>query len=165
MMKISKITAILAIFAVFFWSSFSRAESSNPVRRVSPEEMIRMLESPENTCMAIIMASWCTPCREEMPMLIKLNQKYKDQGLKMIGLSVDFAGPEAIQPMLDKFQVPFPVFWAGESPVEYYQIQGIPLIIFFKNGKIHDKILGKCPEEVLEKKISAFLGMPKSSQK
>ena len=53
-------------------------------------------------------ATWCAPCREEMPELQKLYKKYNAKGLEIVGISVD-KGPEGIKDFIAKLKVTFPV--------------------------------------------------------
>jgi peroxiredoxin len=53
-------------------------------------------------------ATWCAPCREELPQLEKFHQKYGPKGLAVLGVSVD-KEPEGIKGFLDKLKVSFPV--------------------------------------------------------
>jgi peroxiredoxin len=53
-------------------------------------------------------ATWCAPCREEMPELQKFYKKYNAQGLEVVGISVDKA-PDGIKAFIDKLKVTFPI--------------------------------------------------------
>jgi thioredoxin-like negative regulator of GroEL len=108
----------------------------------------------------VILAAWCFPCRQELPTLIKLYDKYKGQGLKMVGISVDLGGPSMIQPLLDKNFVNFPVYWADEQVVRNLDIRGIPLLFLVKDGEIIQEVMGRQSEASLEKKISLLLKEP-----
>ena len=57
----------------------------------------------------VAMASWCGPCKAELPHLVRLHKHYHGKGMAMYGVSVDFAGAQAMQPMVNKFGVEFPV--------------------------------------------------------
>jgi thiol-disulfide isomerase/thioredoxin len=50
-------------------------------------------------------ATWCAPCREEMPSLDRLQAQFADRGLVVLALSVDRAGPERVQQFLDEIGV------------------------------------------------------------
>lgn len=50
-------------------------------------------------------ATWCAPCREEMPSLDRLQARFKDQPVVVLALSVDRAGPERVQAFLDEVGV------------------------------------------------------------
>ena len=50
-------------------------------------------------------ATWCAPCREEMPSLDRLQARFADQPVSVVALSVDRAGPERVQAFLDEIGV------------------------------------------------------------
>ena len=103
------------------------------------------------------MAAWCGPCIDELPVLNKLYKKYKTQGLNLIGISIDLEGPHAMQPIIDKLKIGFPVYWYGESAVEKFSIYAIPMIYLVKDGQIVEKLPGRRPGRELDKKIRKFL--------
>ena len=103
------------------------------------------------------MAAWCGPCIDELPVLNKLYQKYKTQGLNLIGISIDLEGPHAMQPIIDKLKVDFPVYWYGESAVQKFSIYAIPMIYLVKDGQIVEKLPGRRPGRELDRKIREFL--------
>ena len=58
-----------------------------------------------------IWATWCHPCRAEIPELRALHEKYKDRGLELVGVSVDADGTdEAIKGFMDEFRMTYPVW-------------------------------------------------------
>jgi thiol-disulfide isomerase/thioredoxin len=117
----------------------------------------RLLQDPNNPRMVIAMAAWCGPCRKELPTLIKLFEKYEDKGLKMVGISVDANGPEALQKILDKARVNFPVYWVGVDIAHEYNIYAIPMIFFIKDGQVIEKLPGQRAEKFLDKRIQNLL--------
>ncbi|MCP2519925.1 TlpA family protein disulfide reductase [Candidatus Aminicenantes bacterium AC-335-A11] len=99
-------------------------------------------------------ATWCPPCRKEIPIFIKLYKKYKDEGLVIIGISLDRGGKEVVIPFVKKYGINYPVL-IGTSEVEeaYGGIRGIPTtFIIDKEGKIRKKHIGlpMNPEEFFE---------------
>lgn len=52
-------------------------------------------------------ATWCAPCREEMPLLVDLQDKYGDQGLQIVGVALD--RPDAVKAFADKMGLNYPV--------------------------------------------------------
>ena len=81
-----------------------------------------------------IWAPWCGPCRMVSPVVEKLAEKY-DQRFKFCRLNVD----------------------QNPQTATNYQIMSIPTLIFFKDGKVADMVVGAVPERVLEPKIEALL--------
>ena len=116
-----------------------------------------MINAGNNKLVVTFMAAWCGPCIDELPVLNKLYRKYKAQGLKLVGISIDLAGPPAMQPIIDKLKVGFPIYWYGESAVQKFSIFAIPMIFFVKNGQIVEKLPGRRPGRELDKKIRKFL--------
>src|SRR3974390_64998 len=53
-------------------------------------------------------ATWCTPCRAEIPHFVKFQEKYRDQGLQVIGISMD-DGPKPVLDFYQEFKMNYPV--------------------------------------------------------
>lgn len=130
------------------------------VEKMDKAGLDRLMQDPNNQSMIVAMAAWCGPCRRELPTLIKLFDKYKDQGLKMVGISLDANGPQAMQPILDKLHVTFPVYWVGADMAREYGIYAIPMIFFIKNGRIVEKLPGKRSHKDLDRKIKELFDLP-----
>ena len=127
------------------------------VERIEPSKLDELMKDKDCQCLIVAMAAWCGPCKEELPILIKLNDKYKSQGLKMIGISLDLGGPQAMQPIVETFGVDFPVYWAGEEAIYKYNVIAMPTLFLVKNGEIVERIVGKRSEAFLDEKIRDFL--------
>ncbi len=85
-------------------------------------------------------ATWCEPCKEEMPHLEEIYQEYKDQGLECLVITID--STKALEPQILKdvefLNVSYPIPWDLDSKVKnFYGIQAIPVTYLIdKNGKI-----------------------------
>lgn len=132
------------------------AESINKVTKIDSAGIKKLVEESSRTII-VGMAAWCFPCRQELPILLKLYNKYKDKGLSVIGVSVDVNGPEAIQPTVDEEKVNFPVYWGGDAAIKELKMVRLPLLLFLKDGKLVDEVVGKQKEEVLDEKIRLLL--------
>ena len=69
-------------------------------------------------------ATWCAPCKSEIPLLIGLHEKYGSRGFEILGLSMDEDGKKAVQPFLDKERfdvsgqkeaINYPIAFANDS--------------------------------------------------
>jgi len=139
-------------------SATPQAESAVTIEKISESALDELINARNNKIVVTFMAAWCGPCIDELPTLNKVYKKYREHGLNLIGISIDLAGPRAMQPIIDKLQVRFPVYWYGEAAVQKFSLFAIPMIFFVKNGRIVAKMPGQRSEKVLNKKIREFLG-------
>jgi len=128
------------------------------VKSITSAAFDKIIADRKNRYLIVFMTSWCGPCRKELPGLINLNNKYKGRSLKIIGISLDFDGPIAIQPLIDKVRVNFPVYWINEEAAKKYNIYAVPMLFLVKEGRIVEKIVGRRSEKFLDKKLADFLG-------
>jgi thiol-disulfide isomerase/thioredoxin len=56
-----------------------------------------------------VWATWCSPCRYEIPELQTLHEKYQRQGFKVVGVSVDDVGTEAVKQFVDENKIVYPI--------------------------------------------------------
>ena len=82
-------------------------------------------------------ASWCGPCRGEIPNLIAAYNKYKDRGLQVLGVAA-WDKPEDTLKAIDEEKVPYPqIINSQEIAAEAYGVTGIPeIILFAPDGKV-----------------------------
>jgi len=107
-------------------------------------------------------ATWCIPCREEMPMLVGLQQRYKAQGIEVIGVSADEASTrKAIPSFARKQKIEFPI-WIGGTTTDMQRLglgEALPATaIIDRDGQIVGRILGPVEKDDLEKRIQWLLG-------
>ena len=71
-------------------------------------------------------ASWCGPCRQEMPLLDRIHQRYQDAGFAVLGVNVE-GEASAARKITDKTKVTFPVLIdAGQQVSEEYEVEAMP---------------------------------------
>lgn len=133
------------------------AAGASTVRPIAIEELESLIFEGKGPSVIVGMASWCGPCKEELPDLILAYEKYKDQGLTLYGLSIDFEGPAPMQTVADAFGVNFPIYWGGEEAMRRFELFPIPMMLFIRDGKIIQRITGKSSKAQLEQRIKDFL--------
>ena len=89
-------------------------------------------------------ATWCPPCREEMPSMERLSQQFKDQGLVLLAVNVEEDGFEAVSSFLNKNPYSFPILLDTAVDVQnLYQVYRFPeSFLIDRNGNVVDKIIG-----------------------
>lgn len=101
-------------------------------------------------------ASWCPPCRGEIPDFIKAYDKYKGSNLVIIGISVDKTVKDA-QGIVDEFKINYPVYLADESLGAEMNINNIPASFIYKpDGKLFDMVVGPLTEKDLDMIATSF---------
>lgn len=107
-------------------------------------------------------ASWCGPCRLEMPALVRAYQQYHPDGLEIIGFNVTSQDSRpAVQSFVDEFSVPYPIVLdeAGHVTADDYQLRGLPMSLFINpDGTIARIQLGAMTETQIETFIQELLG-------
>ena len=104
-------------------------------------------------------ATWCGPCKAEIPGFVELQAKYRDQ-LTVIGYSVDDDAPKA-RAFAQEYKMNYPILLGeGREDVQdaYGPIWGIPAsFLISKDGRVCKKHLGIAPKSVFEKEITALI--------
>lgn len=105
-------------------------------------------------------ATWCGPCRMEIPGFVELYNKYKEEGLEIVGASVDMNPANAVPTLAEKYGIDYPVVIAdGKTVAAYGGIRGIPTtFIIDRNGNVVKKHVGYVPKSVFEEEIKELLG-------
>jgi len=106
-------------------------------------------------------ATWCPPCREEIPELITLADRYKDR-LIIVGVSMDDSDPQEVKQFAKSMGMTYPIVMASREMVsEYGGVPALPTsFVINKEGRIVQKHVGLYPTEVYEGEIRALLGLP-----
>lgn len=104
-------------------------------------------------------ATWCPPCRHEVPSLIQLNNKFGSQGFSVIALSVDQGGPEGVAKFVKKENINYPVLMSNRSTTrDFGGIVGIPTAFLVnREGNVVKRYSGYTSPALLEKDIQSVL--------
>ena len=103
-------------------------------------------------------ATWCVPCREEIPHFVELQQKYGAQGLQIIGVSMDDSA-DPVGPFYQQFHMNYPVVMGNAQTGELYGgVLGLPIAFLIdRNGHIQAKHIGATKAEVFDKDVTGLL--------
>ncbi|MBZ4418297.1 TlpA disulfide reductase family protein [Myxococcus sp. RHSTA-1-4] len=107
-------------------------------------------------------ATWCPPCREEMPALVKLAKEYEPQGLVFVAASRD-DGPKADRLVESFLKRTLPdlrpyVVYANDDVARTFQVTALPTLYFLdREGKVMDAQRGALSEDALRRRIERAL--------
>jgi thiol-disulfide isomerase/thioredoxin len=92
-------------------------------------------------------ATWCGPCRRQIPELVALYKKYNEsRGLVIIGVSCDLIqgdGLKAVAPFVEEFRINYPIALADERLVDSMGVEAIPTTLFVgPDGRLVSRIVG-----------------------
>jgi thiol-disulfide isomerase/thioredoxin len=121
---------------------------------------IKLSELRGQVVMINFWASWCGPCRQEMPLLEQLYKKYQPMGFTLLGVNVEENSNDAIK-WLKGMEVSFPVLFDNESKVsDLYNVSAMPTtLIIDRDGNMRYYHRGYVPgtEDEYQQQIRALL--------
>jgi peroxiredoxin len=105
-------------------------------------------------------ATWCEPCKIEMPWFVDLQKKYGPQGFQVLGIAMDDAPTKEIAEFAQKMGVNYPIVIGKEEVgTQYGGVQFLPSTFYIdRDGKIIDHVFGLVSRSEIEANIQKALG-------
>ncbi len=100
-------------------------------------------------------ATWCPPCKAEIPDFIRLYSQYKNDGFQMLGISLDQGGLGDVKPFMQEHGINYPIMLGNDQVVSAYGgIRGIPTtFVIDKKGYVRAAFEGYRPASTFENLI------------
>jgi len=110
-------------------------------------------------------ATWCPPCQGETPILRDLAERYEDQGLEVVGVSVQETTADDVQAYAERYQLPYTIGFDGSGHVFHqYRVYALPTQFFIDpDGRIRYIAQGPMSEEGASQRIESILPKPAAS--
>ena len=103
-------------------------------------------------------ATWCPPCRAEMPWFAEFDQKYKDRGFAVIGVTMDSVWPEVASVLADLKNIHYPVVAGDEDVAKLYGVDSLPMTLLIDgDGRIKISHTGIVDKRTYESEIVQLL--------
>jgi peroxiredoxin len=103
-------------------------------------------------------ATWCGGCKVEIPWYMEFQNKYKNEGLSVLGVSMDDDGWKSVKPFLDEKKVNYPVVIGDWDLAARFGISSLPATLLIdRSGKIADLHIGMVGKDAFEKEIRMLL--------
>ncbi len=113
-----------------------------------------------------IWATWCEPCKEEIPALDSLNRALSDQGFRVVAVSIDAGETAEVKEFIDQFGVSFDVLHDPDGRIkQVYQTRGVPeSFLIDREGRIRRIVYGAHPwaSTANRRIVTALLGSGES---
>lgn len=117
------------------------------------DSVLKLEDKKGKVVLVNLWATWCGPCRGEMPHLVELQEKYKDKGFEIIGLDVDPESKEKIENFAKEMKLNYALGWSHQSiPIEMTKLSrlnGIPQsILINREGQLTGVFAGGSPKVI-----------------
>jgi peroxiredoxin len=151
-MKVVMLGVLLVAMPGFFAGSslassgLTGQEAPDFVLKSASGTNMRLSEYRGNVVMINFWATWCGPCRQEMPLLDDLYSRYERVGFSLLGVNIDDDSSRAMQ-MAEELGVSFPVLFDERKEVsKLYQVEAMPVTVLVdREGKVRHVHLGYKP--------------------
>jgi len=154
------VTAVAMCFSLAAQAGLDSGEAPDFTLKSNDGSNIRLAEQRGEVVMINFWASWCAPCRQEMPYLKSINEEFAPLGFKLLGVNVDEDLTEARR-AIDRLQIDFPVlFDSNNNVVELFKVDAMPTtVIIDRDGNIRHLHRGYKPgyEVEYQEQVSALV--------
>ena len=162
------IAAALVVMALVLHFGARQSGSIAPVRerKVMPELVMtqldggtwRMTEHRGQVVLVNYWATWCGPCREEMPGLVRLSRELGPKGLAVVGVAMDEGGEEKVRRFVGEMRVNYPVVMTGGLSQMEFGLGGLPVTVLVdREGRVAKTYLSAVRERDFRVDVEALL--------
>jgi len=158
-MKRITVVFIIALFVGLFAEATAQKKAQNFSLKTGDGKTYELFQHKGKVIVVNFWATWCGPCRKEIPDFIEVYKKYKDQGVEIVGVSLDKDGWAKVTPFVKQNNINYPVVLDnGAVASTFGKIQFIPTtFIIDPSGNIVDEHTGVMTKAMLEAKIKPLL--------
>ena len=120
---------------------------------------VRLSEFRGNVVLLNFWATWCTPCKVEIPMFIGFQQAYRDRKFVVLGIALDEEGWSAVRPYADLRQINYPIVIGDDRTSDLFGgLKAVPTtLVIDRQGRIAATHIGLCQKSDYEQDIEAVL--------
>lgn len=170
MAAIAVAAALLILASAWKGGSGAGAASSPIAMRSAPDFTLKDLDGKtvklaDLRGKAVVLnfwATWCPPCRHEIPWFIDLQQKHGSEGLRIVGVSMDQTGREDVAAFAREMGINYSVVMGDWNVARAYGgINALPTTFYIgRDGTLVDSVPGLISRERMEEKVRALLATP-----
>ncbi len=145
---------------MFAFSSCVQTEMTPEKAPLAPDFTLEDLQGNEISLSSLtgkvvflnVWATWCDPCKDEIPHFIEAYDQHKDKGLEIIGVSIDELGKSKVLQFAQEWKINYPVVMTTKQLTkDYGPFNAVPVtVIIDKNGKIRHRKIGYMDKDYME---------------
>ena len=184
------IAAAAAGFGVYAWmrplpnpatptlAAATQSPAANPIPTLTPEQALAISLNDLNgkshaladwrgkVVLVNFWATWCPPCREEVPLLVKMQAKYAAQGLQIVGIATDEQSEQDVRSFVKKMVVNYPILMSDNQSAEIVNafggnFIGLPeTIVLNRDGSVFKTHTGELEPKEAEDLVLTALKLP-----
>ncbi len=173
--KVAKWAVLLAavpvLLAILIPRDTGNASGVKPVsaRRAAPDFTLRDLSGDAwelsahrgSVVLVNFWATWCSPCREETPGLVRIARAYAGKDVAVAGISMDQGGADSVRAFMREYGVDYPVMMPSSGFLLANDVEGLPTTLLIdREGRVARTYLGAVRETVFRADINRLLGEP-----
>jgi cytochrome c biogenesis protein CcmG/thiol:disulfide interchange protein DsbE len=104
-------------------------------------------------------ATWCPPCKQEIPWFVDLQKRYGSEGLQIVGVAMDDSGQEDVQKFAAENAINYPILLGQEEVAEEYGgINYLPTTFYIdRNGVVINRVFGEADRGEIEQNVKRAL--------
>lgn len=128
---IALLLATVPAFAISLKRESERKKAPDFELKDGAGRIVRLSDYKGKVVLLDFWATWCGPCKAEIPWLNELSRKYESEGVVVLGISMDEDRWDAVKPFMDKVPIAYPVLMGTRRVAYLYgDIEGLPVAFF-----------------------------------
>jgi thiol-disulfide isomerase/thioredoxin len=161
------LAGLIAIGLISLETASVLAQEGSPPRAPAPDwqltdlngKLVKFTDFRGKVVILDFWATWCAPCRVEIPHFVELQKQYGDKGLTVIGVSLDEQGPQIVKKFAKQFGVNYAIVIGNQKVVEAYGgIAAVPItFVIDRQGRIVSRHIGYDDKAAFEEEIQSLL--------
>ena len=158
MLRLRTLFVLLLLFAVAIEATAQQRAPTLSFKDINGKT-IRLSDFKGNVVLLNFWATWCTPCRAEIPDLVKIQRRYRARGLRILGITYPPEQTSEVRSFMRELKINYPVIIGSkENKQTFTRSEILPLtVIIDRQGKIRGLIEGVMYSDEFDEKIKPLL--------
>ena len=162
------LAGLLTVTACQSTGSVAAAVKKEKDRRLAPDftlkdamgRPVKLSDYKGKVVLLNFWATWCGPCKIEIPWFIEFEQTFKDKGFAVLGVSMDEEGWDIVKPYLERSKINYRVLIGDDMTAQNYGgVDSLPTsFLLDKEGRIASTHIGLVSKSVYQNDINTLLG-------